>query len=220
MEPIDLKSAWLALEARMARSEQLQLDLVRERRLDRAKRSLRPLAIAQWIQLLLGVFLIVLGVACWTRNTDVAGLLVAGLAVHAFGLVTAIAAGVTLALAARIDPTMPVLVLQRRLATLLRVYGINAALCGAPWWIMWLLVVVAFAGLGDVRASSGTPAWISWSLAIGAVCLAATWLVAWRRRPRGGDAFDPDVAHDCADGANGIRRSQRLLAEIARFEAG
>jgi len=218
MEHDDLKTAWQSLEARMARSDQVQLALLRETRLARAKDLLRPLKIGHWLQAALGLALVLLGVACWTRNTEVAGLLVAGIAVHAFGVLTLLGATATLVLAGRVDYAAPVLKIQRQLAALLRVYALNAGLCGAPWWIMWLPVVVAFAGLGNAPVTGGTPGWIVWSLVIGGVGLAATWIYAWRNRARLLATSDGPV--DCADGADGIRRSRRLLDEIAAFEAG
>lgn len=218
MEPDDLKSAWRSLEARMARSDAVQLALLRDTRMSRAKRQLLPLKVGHWLQLELGLGLIVLGVACWTRNTDVAGLLIAGIAVHAFGVLTVLSAAAMLVLAIRIDYAAPVLTIQRQLAALLRVHAFNASVCGAPWWVMWLPVVVAFAGLGDARTSGATPAWIAWSLVIGGIGLAATWIYAWRNRARLLARTDGPI--NCADGADGIRRSQRLLDEIAAFEAG
>lgn len=219
MEPDDLRTAWQALEGRMARSDQVQLALLRETRLARAKSQLRPLKVGHWLQLELGLGLIVLGVACWTRNTDVVGLLIAGVAVHAFGVLTVLGATATLVLAVRIDYAAPVLTIQRQLARLLRVYTFNAAACGAPWWIMWLLVVVAFSGLGDMRATDGSSAWIVWSVAIGGLGLAGTWIYAWRRQRAYLLATHESAVNRC-DGADGIRRSQRLLDEIAAFEAG
>lgn len=217
MEPDDLKTAWQSLEARMARSDRVQLALLRETRLARAKDHLRPLKIGHWLQALFGLGLIALGVACWTRNTGVTGLLVAGIAVHAFGVLTLLGATATLVLAGRVDYAAPVLRIQRQLAALLRVHVLNAGLCGAPWWIMWLPVVVAFAGLGNAPTTSATPVWILWSLIIGGVGLAATWGYAWRNRARLLARTDGPI--QCADGADGIRRSQRLLDEIAAFEA-
>lgn len=218
MEPDDLKTAWQSLETRMARSDAVQLALLRETRLTRAKGQLRPMKIGHWLQATLGLGLIVLGVACWTRNTDVAGLLIAGIAVHAFGVLTVLGASATLVLAGRVDYAAPVLQIQRQLAALLRVYALNSGLCGAPWWVMWLPVVVAFAGLGNAPSSGATPVWIVWSLVIGGIGLAATWFYAWSNRARLLARTDGPV--HCADGADGIRRSQRLLDEIAAFEAG
>lgn len=223
MDPHDLRNAWQALESRMALSDRLQWAVLRDTRLVRAKAQLRGLVIGHGLQLLLGIGLVVLGVACWSRNTGTPGLLIAGIAVHAFGLLTVIGAALTLAMAARIDYSAPVLHIQRQLAALLRTYAINADLCGAPWWIMWLPVVVAFAGLGDVPANATTPSWMCLSLTIGGIGLAATWAYCGYRRahpsaPSDGSVTDAPAA--TADGTGGIRRSQRLLAEIARFEAG
>src|SRR5690606_1415901 len=110
-------------------------------------------------------------------------LLATGLVLHAFGLVNIVLAAITLGLATTIDYTAPVLDIQRRLARLLRVYGINAAACGLPWWIMWVLVVVAVGGLQGIPPGAGTPAWISLGLGIGIAGLVATGLYAWLRRP-------------------------------------
>lgn len=215
MELDDFKAAWQTLDARLARHERLQWQLLRERRLDGARSGLRRLMIGQGVQMLLGVALTALGVACWTRNTDVAGLLFAGIAVHAFGVLTAVMAGLTMGLAGTVDYAAPVVSIQKQLARLLRVHALNANLCGAPWWIMWVLVVVAVAGLGDAPASTGTPAWIWINLALGACGTLATW--AWTaRRSRIGD----DPHRPRCDGADGIRRARRVLDEIAEFERG
>jgi hypothetical protein len=61
MELDDFKSAWQALDARLERHERLQLDLLRERRMDQARRNLRPLHIGLLFQALLGLGLVVLG---------------------------------------------------------------------------------------------------------------------------------------------------------------
>src|SRR5690606_17837563 len=130
----DLRWAWQRLGEQMERSESIQLQLLREARLARARRSLRGLYIGQSLQLLLGVGLVVLGVACWTRNVDVAGLLAAGIIVHAFGLLTAVMAGLVLVLAGTIDYSLPVLRIQKRMALLLRLQTLNSSACGLPWW--------------------------------------------------------------------------------------
>src|SRR5690606_16747456 len=99
---------------------------------------------------------------------------------HAFGIVTAVLAALTIVLAANIDTSAPVLAIQKQMARLLRLFVLNAKVCGAPWWIMWVPVVVGFAGLGEVDPAAGTPAWISISLGIGVVGLLGTW--AWSAR--------------------------------------
>ena len=64
MELDDFKSAWQALDARLARHDRLQLELLREHRLHQARRNLRPLHVGLLLQLLLGIGLVALGVAC------------------------------------------------------------------------------------------------------------------------------------------------------------
>lgn len=213
MELDDLKSAWHTLDARLAQQNRLQLELLRDRKRDQARRNLRPLLLGMGLQLLLGIALIVLGVACWTRNMDVPGLLATGLVLHLFGVLHAVFAGMVAGLASSMDHGAPVLAIQKRLRLLLRVQLLNSALCGAPWWVLWVLVVIGFAGLSPQPAPGPTPAWIWISLAIGVAGTLATW--AWALR-RSREPRDPLARMD--DGADGIRRSLRLIDELDRFE--
>lgn len=215
MELDELRTAWQALGRQLDRHEALQLRLYRSDRVDAARRGLRPLVWGQALQMLFGLALLLLGLACWTRNPEIPALAATGLILHAFGLVNIVFAALTIGLATTIDFAAPVLAIQRRMARLLRVYGLNAKACGLPWWIMWVLVVVAVGGLQGVPATSGTPGWIAWSLGIGVAGLVATGLYAWLRRPA---AIDPTKPR--CDGGDGIRRSQRILADLAEFERG
>ena len=215
MELDELRNAWQALGRQLERHDALQLRMYRSERLEAARRGLRPLVLGQALQIALGIALLLLGLACWTRNTDVPALLATGLVLHGFGLVNIVFAALTIGLATTIDQGAPVLQIQRRLARLLRLYGMNADVCGRPWWIMWVLVVVAVAGVRGIPPGAGTPGWITLSLAVGVGGLIATGLHAWLRRPR---ATDPMKAR--CDGGDGIRRSQRILAELADFERG
>lgn len=220
MEHDDLKTAWQSLEARMARSDAVQLALLRETRMTRVRGLLRPLLWGNVLQFLFGAALILLGVACWTRNTDVAGLLASGLVVHAFGVLTMVMSAAIIVLAATLDQEGPVMRVQKRLGLLLRLTTLNGAACGAPWAVMWLLVVIAFAGLGGrVEAAAPTPTWMVWSFWIGIVGTLLIWVWMWRLYVRADRVPDTDapVARR-ADGTDSIRRSQRLVAEIARFE--
>ena len=216
MELDELKAAWQSLDRRLQQHDAINLQLFKDTKLEKARSSLRPLLWGQMLQLLLGIGLIVLGVACWTRNADVPGLLVAGILVHAFGIITTVAAGITLGLMGSINYSAPVLKIQKRMALLLRFYTVNANVCGLPWWIMWVLVVIAFAGLGQVDPQAGTSAWIWISLLVGVTGLLGTWCFPlWTRRTPPRSAREDACV---ADGADGIRRSQRILDEIAQFE--
>lgn len=214
MEMDELKTAWQSLESRIARSDRVQLALLRETRLARVRGHLRPMIRGQLLQFLLGIGLVVLGVACWTGNTGNAGLLASGIAVHAFGVLTAVFAAISITLAATLDDGAPVLRIQKRLGLLMRWQTLNGVLCGAPWAVMWLLVVIAFAGAGGDIAPGPTPAWITWNFWIGIAGTLLAWAWMWRLRGR------RDDGRDRADGTDGIRRSQRLVDEVAEFERG
>lgn len=213
MELDELKSAWQSLDARLARQDRLQLALLRETRAGQARRNLRPLLFGMGLQAALGIGLVVLGVACWTRNTAVPGLLATGLVLHAAGLLHVAFAGIVAALATRVDYAAPVLSIQKRLRLLLRVQVLNSALCGAPWWILWVVVVIGFTGLAPTPPATTTPAWIWISLALGVVGTLVTW--AWAARAAG----RPDSLHArIDDGTGGIRRTLHLLDDLERFE--
>jgi hypothetical protein len=220
MELDELKQAWQTLGRRLERQEAIQFQILKDRKLDRVRSNLRPLFWGQLLQFLLGIGLIALGVACWTRNTGVPGLLAAGILVHAFGAITAAMAGMTMALIGSIDYSAPVLRIQKRMGLLLRFHTWSAAVCGLPWWIMWLPVVVAFAGLGESDPSAEAPLWISISLGIGVAGLLGTWAWSiWSKRS-GRSPLRQTASEDwsVADGGDGIRHGQKLLDEIARFE--
>ena len=213
MELDDLKSAWQSLDRRLQMDNALRLDDLRERRLDKARGNLRPLLFGMAVQALLGIGLVVLGVACWHRNMDVPGLLLTGIVLHAFGVLHVAFAGIITGLAASMDYAAPVLAIQKRLRLLLRLQVLNSNACGAPWWIVWVLVVIGFAGLSAGHAAGPTPTWIWISLGFGLVGMLATW--AWTARAarkREGLYARMD------DGGDGIRRSLHLLDEIERFE--
>ena len=217
MELDDFKSAWQSLDARLALQNRLQLELLHERRFDRARRNLRPLLFGMGLQAALGLFLVLLGIACWKQNLDVPGLLANGIALHAFGVLHIALAGLVGGLALSLDYAAPVLAIQKRLRLLLRLQVFNSNACGAPWWVMWVLVVVAFAGLGPADPAGGTPLWIRLALALGVAGWLATYALAWlvRRRARRAGR-EGGLVED----SGAIRRGRALLDEIAEFERG
>jgi hypothetical protein len=217
MDNDELKAAWQALNQRIERHDALNLQLLRERNLDKVQRSLRPLFWGQFLQILLGIGMIVLGVACWKSNLHAAGYLLAGIVLHAFGIANAALGGIAMGLIGGIDHSAPVLKIQRQLALLRKFYLFGAVLLGLPWWIMWVVVVVAFAGLAGHPPHGGTPAWIWTSLAVGASGLLATWgLYRWSHA-------DPKRAKlakwmDDAVSTASLRKAQAQLDEMREFE--
>ena len=213
MELDDFKAAWQTLDARLAQQNRLQLELLRGQKQAQARRHLRPLVIGMLVQGLLGLGLVLLGVGCWRNNLDVPGLFAAGVALHAFGVLHIAFAGIVTGLALNLDYAAPVLTIQKRLRLLLRLQVLNSNICGAPWWVLWVLVVIGFAGLSPARVPGATPTWIWISLAIGIAGTLATWW--WSARGTRGPR-DPLARMD--DGADGIRRTLRVIDDLERFE--
>lgn len=214
MELDDLKQAWATLDRRLARQEDLRLHMFRSERLDKARRGLRPLFWGQIVQMLLGVALIALGATLWNAQRDTFALLATGLLVHAFGILTIIAAGLVLGQMARIDYAAPVLAIQQRLGALRRTHALAGAVVGVPWWLMWLFVTIAIPGIGGVNLYTTAPAFVWISVAMGVAGLFGTWLLYRRMRAKRPDAD----AYDAMDGCGGLRKAQRILDEVARFE--
>ncbi|MDG2526992.1 serine/threonine protein kinase [Stenotrophomonas sp. HITSZ_GD] len=217
MELDELKLAWQQLGQRMEKQQSLQLELLRERKRDRMRSSLRPLFWGQMLQVALGIALILLGVACWTRNPAPGGYFLAGVLVHAFGAATAAAGGIMSGLIGSLDWSAPVLAIQKRLGVTRRFYVAAGIAVGWPWWVMWLPVVIAVAGLDPRHAGAAvTPAWVWASLGIGVAGLAATWLFyRWARNP-----VRPDLARrmEASITGTGLRKAQGLLDELKAFE--
>lgn len=213
MELDDFKAAWQTLDARLARQDALQLELLRDQKQAQARRNLRALHIGQVLQILLGIGLIVLGVACWSRNPDTITLFATGIAVHVFGVLNIVMAGMTLGQVARIDYSTPVVAIHKQYARLLRTYLLNSTICGFGWWLMWMPVTMAFAGIVGVDLARVAPSFLWSGIAISLAGLAGTWWWTARNTRR---TRDPLARMD--DGADGIRRNLRVYDELERFE--
>lgn len=216
MEPNELQAAWQALNERIERSDALNLQLLRERKLDKLQRSLRPLAIGQVLQIALGIGLCVLGIACWKHNLHLPAYFASGIVVHAFGVANIAFGAITLSLIGTLDPAAPLLKIQTRFGLLRRFYGFGGAALGLPWWILWVPVMLAFAGLLP-KAPDVPTAWVWWNLGIGLAGLLATWAAFWwaQRHPQANalSRWLVDTAH-----AQSLRRAQRQLDELRAFE--
>jgi len=217
MELDDLKSAWQILDRRLEQQSALNLHLFREGKLDKTRSSLRPLVSGQVLQILFGAALAIFSATFWTQHRDAPHLLIAGLLMHAYAIMTIVFAGVTLGRMGRIDYAAPVLSIQKQLARLRRLYIINGMCVGLPWWVLWVpfLQMLFMGGFGaDLYANLG--AWYWANVAAGLVGLLGTWwLHRWSRDPRRAriaQAIDASVT------GSSLRNAQRQLDEIARFE--
>lgn len=191
MEIDELKQAWQTLDRRLQQQNAMQFQLLREKRIDRMKSSLRPLLWGQIVQILFGVWMILIGVDVWASHNDVLHLLIAGIVMHVYGVATVIAGGVVCNGIAGVDHAAPVLELQRRLARLRRNYVISGMCVGLPWWVMWVpfIMTLAMSATGiDIyavaNASSPLANWLNISVAVGVLGLFGTWVFhRWSRNP-------------------------------------
>ena len=155
MEPDELKHIWQAMGRQLERQEAINLQLFRERKLARARGSLRPLFWGQVVQILFGCLFLLLATLFWSVGPHPAHVVLAGIVVHAYGIGTIIVAGMTLGAIRRIDYAAPVVAIQKQLASLRRLYLVNGMVAGLPWWFLWvpgLLVLAALGGLAIAPA--------------------------------------------------------------------
>jgi len=216
MELDDLKTAWHSLDRRLQRQHDLNLQLFRQNKLDRMQSGLRPLFWGQIAQILFGVLFIALAALLWLSQPVDAAVIVAGVVVHAYGVITVMAGAVVLAQMRRIDPSAPVLEIQKQLARVRTLYVRSGMVAGLPWWFLWIVVLMVLAGLGDVNLLAKSPALVRSGLGIGALGLLGTWWFhRWSRhpsRPRLAQVLDDSVT-----GAS-LRRAKAQLDELMRFE--
>jgi len=216
MELDDFKSAWKALDRRLERDSAIQLQLLRDRSLDRARTSLRPLYIGQIVQILWGLGFIVLAAMLWSTGPAAVSVIAAGVVVHAYGVISIIAAGLVLAGLSRIDYAAPVLEIQKRLARVRRAYIGSGIVAGLSWWLLWVPLLMVLLGLVGVDLYVRTPATVWCGLGIGAFGLLATaWFHRWSRHPsRSRMARTMDDAFT----GSSLRKAQAQLDELQRFE--
>lgn len=212
MELDELKQAWHSMEQRLERQQALNVQLLTETRLDKAKRHLRWLLLGQSAQLALGMLVTVLSARFWIANHDVPALLAAGLAGHAWGVLVICSAVVELLLVIRIQYAQPVVAVQRYVALLRRWRTRVAPWLGLPFLLACMFGPMLLAALGAPVA----PAWVAGNLVAGLALVAGgAWFLRWAHRP-GREALACRVDHFL--GGDSLREAQARLEEVARFE--
>ena len=216
MELDDFKSAWQSLNRRLQLENTLKLNDLRELKLDRARGSLRPLFWGQIAQILYGIPFILLASLLWMSQPVHASSIVAGILVHAYGVILIIAAGLVLGSLRNVDYAAPVLDIQKKLLRTRMLYIRSGMVAGLPWWFLWIAILQVFAGLGDVDLLVKAPSLVWIGYGIGAVGLLGTWWFhRWARRPeRAGFGRKMD---DSLSGGS-LRKALAQLDELQRFE--
>ena len=156
-----------------------RLLLTRRELMNRVKKSLRPLVIAQVLQILAGVLLIAVGAQCWARNTHVMYRVVCGAVVHVYGLLVILVSAHILTRTRRIDYSKTVHEVRGQLDKVRQAYLRLSPHVGFPWWLMWLPVAVCL-GFDEVMH----PFSLFPSIAVGMIGMAISyWLYVRVQRP-------------------------------------
>lgn len=216
MELDDLKSAWQSLDKQLERENTINLQLLRDRQLDKARNSLRPLRWGQLLQMLFGIGFIALAALLWSTKPDVASVIVAGVVVQAYGVACIILAGVVLSGISKIGYSAPVLEIQTQLARVRRTYVMSGMVAGLPWWFLWVPILMVLLALAGVNLYAHAPLVVWLGLGVGVAGLLGTWwLHRWSRQP--GRPRLTKFMDDSLIGGS-LLKAQAALDDIARFE--
>ena len=152
----------------------------------------------------------------WFDHREVTHLLVAGLVLHAYGIVVIVVRVTQAREVSAIDYTAPIVTVQRRLAEIHRGRIKVSLVLGLAWWLLWVPSMMVLAALAGIDLYAGSPAWMWSSLGIGVVGIIgsvvfARWVAgravqspAWRR-----------VIDDLA--GRSLLRAARDLEDVTRF---
>ncbi len=217
MELDELKSAWQTLDRRLDQHDRINLLLLTEQRVAKARSRLRPLFFGQLVQILSGLLMIALGVSVWSSHREVPSLLISGLIVHVYAVATIIVAGITLGMIASINDAAPVLEIQKRLARLRTFYIRSGMAIGLAWWLFWIPFVTAlFHWMAGVNFIERAPSVAVFGTVIGVVGLFATWLIhRWAHNPQ-----RPSLAKflDTSLTGSSLREAREQLDVLSEFE--
>lgn len=214
MELDDMKLAWQALGRQWDAQQALNIQLLTERRLDKARHGLRPLFWGQLLQIAAGALVAMMAVSFWFPRIAVTHFLVWGLSVHVFGILMIATAARNLHLIKQIDYAAPVLDIQRRIAGLRawRVH-VEAPLYAVACSFVWIpLVLMAMAGSG-VDPQDGASALTGYLLLSGFASLALVVLISWLIRRAG---YRARLENSLAGG--GVQKAEKMLEQIASFQ--
>jgi hypothetical protein len=217
MELDELKQAWQSLDRQLQQQKRINLELLTETRLRKAKAGLRWLQALSVGQVLVGLVMTVFCARFWIAHMDAPALLLSGIVLHVYGVAMIIAGVMEMLLLVRTDYAAQVITIQKYL-TLLRQWRIRTRRWfGLAQWILWIPVILVMLEywLG-FNLWTHSPATVGGFLAVGVTGLLLTlWLMygsprALRRRVAG-------YVDDNSTGAL-LKRAQATLDEIVRFE--
>lgn len=150
MDMNELQRAWTSLDTRLSQQNLMLESLQRRHVLERLVQRLRPLGVALWLQLLVGLVVVLLAGSYWSERIEQPHLLFYGVAVHLYGIGLLATAIAQLTHITGLEPGLPVLDLQRRLLRLrrLRIAGERWLMAGGFFvWAPFVFLVLAASGL-------------------------------------------------------------------------
>jgi serine/threonine-protein kinase len=215
MELDELKLAWATLD-RLEQQNALTLKIFTDGKLDKARSRLRPLVRGQVAQIVFGALVALMAGSFWPGFLSVPHLLIAGILLHLYGIVTIVFGARTLWMIHHIDYAAPVLSIQKQLADLRRFYIRNGMLAGMSWWLIWIPFLMLLMGMFRVDLYAHAPSVIYIGTGIGVVGLLGVWLLHRCSR----DGRRPRLArflHDSMTGTS-LLEAQAVIDEVARFE--
>ncbi|MGB7328324.1 MAG: serine/threonine-protein kinase [Rubripirellula sp.] len=120
-----------------------RLLLTRRQLMNHVESSLRPLFRLQVLQAMFGAALILIGVQCWARNTQIPHRLGCGIIVHVYGVIVISQAAIVCTRIRRIDYSKSVEEIRSKLEDVRSGYLRAGVIIGFVWWLMWIPVCVA-----------------------------------------------------------------------------
>jgi len=215
MELEDLKMTWETLNQQLKRASDINLAVYTHQKLASARRTLRPLFWGQALQIFFGIAFLLLAAAFWSTKPHALSVIVAGVAVHAYGIGCIIAAGMVMGAIHNLDYSGSVLEIQERLARVRRAYIVGGIVGGLTWWFLWVPLLMVLLALVHVNLYANAPEVIWGGLAVGLLGLAGMlWLYGYSRKP-GHDRLRRFVDQGVI--GRSLLKAQAQLDEVRQF---
>lgn len=208
MEMRELQQAWAGIEERLARQNETLREIRRQHGVDAARSRLRLVSLGQWVQLAVGIVVVLWAGGYWIGHLGEAHLVVYGVSVHLYGLGLLLDAAWQLERLARIDYRKPIVEVQHELVALRRRRVAGERVLLLAGFIVWVPLVFMAANAVGLDVWRRSPATVAWNLAAGVVLAAFVGWLTIRYR----DTFERDAA------GRSLRQAQAELDELARPE--
>jgi hypothetical protein len=215
MELDELKASWQRLDQRVQVLTAINRRLLIDTVVRKARWRLAPVVLGAAANVVLGAIVAVASAAFWSAHLDSPPVLIAGIALHAMGIIFIVIGVGRLELARRIDFSRPVLEIQRSLAALQKweAWSFHAVWVGC--WLLPIAIVIAVA-VATMGPSfwQRPPGYLLVNLLIWTVFgLAPVLLHIWARRRNGKLAGRIDAFLT----SHSIRRARAAIDEIDEY---